>query len=380
MLKTILLPLDGSSLATRALPYAAALARRAGATIVLVEAVQSDTQPNRSLTATEIRTIAVADGSLGKVASQLRVAGVTATVHVSSENPVAAILDAAQLHRVDVIVMSTHGRSGIGQLVYGSIAADILRHADVPVLLVPATSNHAWPTDRPLTVLVPLDGSEWGEAALGALDTLPPVSPSGAELRLLRVIEPPAYPLYSDGYGSGYVYAPFNKEGERASAISYLNGVATRLTERGYTPRVEVAIGNTAATITSVARDQNADVVVMATHGRSGLAQAVLGSVATTTVQRAGVPVLLSRPAGVRSAREPRPEQVTPSADPRRTEDTSAMVLLTPGERDLVQSGLELLLADSKREEHEAAPIRAILVRIADVASDRPKALVVAAC
>ena len=67
-------------------------------------------------------------------------------MHVSHEDPVAAILDAAQLHRADLIVMSTHGRSGLGRMVYGSVADQVLRHAEVPVLLVPATADHRGPS------------------------------------------------------------------------------------------------------------------------------------------------------------------------------------------------------------------------------------------
>ena len=98
----------------------------------------------------------------------------------------------------------------------------------------------------------------------------------------------------------------------------------------------------------------------------------MLGSVVTATVHRGGAPVLLIRPAEVRSAWKPVPEQLTPVVDQARTEDTSVMVLLTPGERDLVTAGLELLLAGTERD---TAPIRAILARIADTASDRTEAL-----
>ena len=99
----------------------------------------------------------------------------------------------------------------------------------------------------------------------------------------------------------GYVDVQFDEEAERAGALSYLNGVAARLAERGYTTRVEVAVGSSAATIANVVHDRGVDLIAMATHGRSGLARALLGSVVTATVQRAGVPVLLTRPAEVRT-------------------------------------------------------------------------------
>jgi nucleotide-binding universal stress UspA family protein len=339
--------------------------------MVLVEAVQPRARSNNDLDAGDSEPTWPADENLLLAAYRLRADGLTVTAHVSHQDPVAATLDAAQLHHADLIVMATHGRSGLGRMVYGSVADQVLRHAEVPVLLVPSMIDHTWPTDRPLTVLVPLDGSAWSEAVLGALDTLLPFGPSGADLLLLRTIDPP----FAPPYGDGYIYAPSNEEAERAGALSYLDGAAARLAERGYTTRVEVTVGRSSTTIASVARDRGVDLIAMATHGRSGLARAVLGSTATATIQRAGVPILLTRPTEARSAQEPMPEQPTPVVDQPRTDDTSVMVLLTPGERDLVQSGLEQLLAGSEREGRQAAPIRAILARIADTASDRTDAL-----
>jgi hypothetical protein len=87
------------------------------------------------------------------------------------------------------------------------------------------------------------------------------------------------------------------------------------------------------------------------------------------------VPILLTRPAEVRSAREPIPERFASAIEPGHSEDTSVMVLLTPGERDLVRAGLELLLTGTPREERQATSIRAILARIADAATNPSKAL-----
>jgi hypothetical protein len=86
------------------------------------------------------------------------------------------------------------------------------------------------------------------------------------------------------------------------------------------------------------------------------------------------VPILLTRPAEVQTVRAPESEALTSAAEQVSAEDTSVMVLLSPGERDLVKAGLELLLAGTEREERQAAPIRAILARIAEAEPDRPKA------
>ena len=188
-----------------------------------------------------------------------------------------------------------------GRVVYGSVADDVLRHAEVPVLLVPPMLDHAWPTDRPLTVLVPLDGSDLAEAALESAGLL--AEGLGARLHLLQVVQPPTYPLYGDGY----VYIPFDDEAERANARQYLEEQAEKLTGRGIGASIEVAVGAPDIVIARTAAEQQADVIAMATHGRGGLARLVLGSVATGTLRRAHVPLLLSlaaraRPGGATSA------------------------------------------------------------------------------
>jgi nucleotide-binding universal stress UspA family protein len=174
--------------------------------------------------------------------------------------------------------------------VYGSVADEILRHAEVPVLLIPPTIDHVWPADRPMTILVPLDGSALAEEALASVGLL--AERPGARLHLLRVVEPPSYTFY----GEGYAYVPLDEAAELQGARDYLNEVAGRLVASGTSVEVEVTIGLPSAVIPRVAQEQQADVIAMATHGRGGLARLVLGSVATGTLQRAHVPLLLTRP------------------------------------------------------------------------------------
>ena len=107
-----------------------------------------------------------------------------AETHVYYDNPVHAILDAAERQHVDLIVMSTHGRGGLSRMLYGSVADQILRRASVPVLLVPSIVEHAWPTLGPRRILVPLDGSEFAAEALQAAELL--TETLGADLTLLR--------------------------------------------------------------------------------------------------------------------------------------------------------------------------------------------------
>jgi nucleotide-binding universal stress UspA family protein len=238
-------------------------------------------------------------------------------------------------------------------VVYGSVADDILRRADVPVLLIPPTIDHTWPTDRPLTILVPLDGSELAEEALRSAELLADLP--GARLHLLRVIEPPPYPLA----GEGDVYVPIDDEAERASASAYLDDLAARLTRGGTQVTCEVATGLPVTVIPRVAGACTADVIAMATHGRGGLARLVLGSVATGTLQRTHVPLLLIRPSALAQTK-PATQQETanPASAPTLT------VSLTPSDLARVCNALDMMLSSMGDEEESAAPLRALLGRL----------------
>jgi nucleotide-binding universal stress UspA family protein len=294
MLKTILLPLDGSPLAERALPYAATVARRAKSRIVLVEAVQARSLPGADRTDAQVEVTDRAEENLRRVANRLAADGVTAEPHVYYDDPAHAILDLAARQRADLIVMATHGRGGFERMLYGSVADQVLRHATVPVLLVPSIVDHPWSSDRPLRLLVPLDGSELAEEALQSAELLAEAIESRPTL--LRVVEPPSYPLSGDGYA----YIPFDEDAELASARRYLHDQVARFRERGLQAAATVAVGSPASAIAATARGQGIDVIVMATHGHGGLSRLILGSVATSILRQTTVPLLLARPSALR--------------------------------------------------------------------------------
>lgn len=144
MYKQILVPLDGSDLAEGAIPHAEELAKALGARVTLlsvIEPVEVYSQPGvvgpvvsvSMDMEDEVRNVTE---YLDKIADKLRQGG-TDVIRVVREGDAASqICEYAHLNRVDMIVMSTHGRSGIQRLVYGSVAEHVLHHAKVPVLLV----------------------------------------------------------------------------------------------------------------------------------------------------------------------------------------------------------------------------------------------------
>jgi nucleotide-binding universal stress UspA family protein len=302
MYRTVVVALDGSPLAERALPYARALAWASGARLALVRAAAVPTVADldafeEHLAAARAEAEAYLRAAVRRLGAQApRLAGRTAAVAVPVRHGsvAEALRQTAREQEADVLVLATHGRSGLGRWLYGSVADDVLRHADVPVLLVPAAAARLWPPDAGQWVLVPLDGSALAQEVIPAAAELAAVL--RADLHLLRVVGPPASVV---GWGDAYATI-FDPAAGLVEATEYLEGVAATLRARGLAVRVSAEVGPEAPTIAAVAEEQRASVIAMATHGRSGLARLVLGSVATGVVQLADVPLLLVRPAAVR--------------------------------------------------------------------------------
>jgi nucleotide-binding universal stress UspA family protein len=145
--RKILVPLDGSELAHRALPYATELAELAGAQLIILRAVpnvEQDYQMTPELRVVNIgleeqeATVDHATYWAQRVASELKANGLTVEVAVEIGAAADAIVDYASKHDVDLVVMSTHGRTGLARWAYGSVANKVLTGAPCPVLLVRA--------------------------------------------------------------------------------------------------------------------------------------------------------------------------------------------------------------------------------------------------
>jgi nucleotide-binding universal stress UspA family protein len=155
-LGTILVPLDGSSLAEAALPKAVELAEVSGARMLLLRAAQAVTLFGVDPTESQVKVVAEAEAYLAEV--QKRVAGrsrVTVETSVWYGPAAYAIIEGARIRSVDQIVMTTHGRSGLGRLLLGSVAESVLRGTTTPILLLRAIGA---PVQAPTGEARPLDG------------------------------------------------------------------------------------------------------------------------------------------------------------------------------------------------------------------------------
>jgi nucleotide-binding universal stress UspA family protein len=304
MLHHILVPLDGSALAESVLPGVQTLARLTGADMTLMQAVEPLTSLLELAASWEFGNMAAerqeaaeqaAHVYLTAIAGRLVTAGIAAQPRVVSGRAAEAILQTAR--EFDLIAMATHGRGGVSRWVYGSVTDKVLRGAPVPVLLLRADLDVPVAADRLRRILVPLDGSALAEQALPLAATL--ARQAGASLILLQstgwaraaVADYPAF--FAGGLGADHLL-----EQAEESARAYLAQVSRRLGEQGLTVQLEVTPEPAADAILAGAAAQQADLIVMSTHGRGGLGRWVYGSVADRVLRLATLPVLLVRANG----------------------------------------------------------------------------------
>jgi nucleotide-binding universal stress UspA family protein len=294
---SVLLPLDGSALADRALPYARRLARAANGRLIVVRAhlpeddlglrvVSPESSPSERAQAER----AMAEAEFSSACDRLREDGLDVEPHFVEGVAADVIDETAWAGRASVIVMSTHGRGGFDRWLYGSVADQVLRRVPVPVLLVPAACNQHWAENKAQPVVVPLDGSGVAAEALRPARDL--AVALGGGLLLLTVVElTMAYPHHSIALGDEHRLA------EEERAAQYLSKVAAELRASNAPPvTTRIAYGDAAAQICAVAREVGAGAIAMASHGRGGIGRVLFGSVTTGTLHKSNVPVLVSRP------------------------------------------------------------------------------------
>jgi nucleotide-binding universal stress UspA family protein len=295
MYRCLLVPLDGSAFAEHALPFAASVARRAGATLQVVQAhvpvaslySGSELVADFTLDAT-IRESEVAylDGVAKRLMEKIPVRASRTLV----DGPIAnAIHEQALAAGADLVVMATHGRGPLSRFWLGSVADTLIRRLPMPILLVrPQEETPNLTAEFTLhRILIPLDGSDLAEQILGPATELG--SLTQAEYTLLRVVEPFVPPPHQL---PGPLFDQLARE-----AQTYVDSVADRLRRRSMRVETRVVINRfAAAAILEEARVHATDLIALETHGRGGLARVLLGSAADKVVRGALTPVLVHRP------------------------------------------------------------------------------------
>lgn len=295
----ILVPLDGSPLAEQALEHAASLAGLLEAPVVLTRVPEPLIVPVMSAgiwITHEVETAearAQAEAYLAEVAARPVLDGIRVSQRIAHSPVPAGLLELINEVAPQLVVMSTHGRSGLQRVVLGSVADKILRSAPCSVYLVPSAAPAE--AAHPERILLPLDGSELAEAALAPARDL--ARASGAELILCRV---PTLPGYSTVVPENAAMIPALLREESRRAEGYLSQHVDALRAEGLRARGQVALveaGTVVEGLIDAADKVDADLILLCSHGRSGLGRWLFGSVADGLVRQARRPVWLVKQA-----------------------------------------------------------------------------------
>ena len=288
---TILFPTDFSSVAEDAFAHAAHLALQYGATITVFNVVTPGDDDGAN--PMDFLPVTLAEGEMGEDAAPQRVEVQTVTqergtvpvvyTQTDSDSPASAIVDHATDHDVDLVVMGTHGRKGMDRLLSGSVAEEVVRRAPCPVftVLAPGGERADTPIDR---VLVPVDLSD--QSALVVDHAVGLASSYGAPIDLLHVVEEAAFPT---AYGLDPLTPTQPDVQERATEA--LEALAAEVDNFDAPINTHVLTGYAARDIVDFAEENAADLIVMATHGRTGLQRFLIGSVTEKVVRSAPCPV-----------------------------------------------------------------------------------------
>lgn len=285
-MERILIPLDGSSFAERALAQGHRIARPGHSEILLVRAVHVPLSLAKIDTAhLEKQEKKEAEAYLSEVSARLNSAGIAARWAVIDGPPAEAILETAKREKASLIAMTTHGRSGVSRWALGSVAGKVLQASHVPVLMMHSFrasgsgATHAGGGEIPFRrILLPLDGSATAAGVLPAVGALGALCDS--EILVLQVV-----PGGEQGAGTPVPEIPVE---ESLNQLRASGRRARLLCVKGEDP---------AASILDVAEGEVVDLIAMSTHGRSGISRWVFGSVAERVIQSSAIPLLVVRAA-----------------------------------------------------------------------------------
>jgi nucleotide-binding universal stress UspA family protein len=294
MLETILIPLDGSTLAEAILGQVRKILFRQDSELVLVRAV---TIPlgTEATTPELMESIQVqATWYLEEMARKLRDQGARVRTVLRMGHPAEVILEVAREERATLIAMTTHGRTGLSHWAFGSVTEKVLRASPIPVLAT-----------RSFTAAgVPSSGEE-----LKLKKILIPVSDEDLSMKIVE----PALEL-ARLFGSSATLLHVCEGAACAVPVPPLKQAFDRFREAGLDAEPLMRQGDPAAQVLEACRESNADLIAMTTHGRAGLSRWLMGSVTEKLLRAAPVPLLIVRPAAPKPAAREIPAKERPPA------------------------------------------------------------------
>ena len=299
MFSKILVPLDGSSLAEQVLPYVRQLGKHFHSNIRLIRAIEpvppdlADPKHGLYLDRLAISLRNDARRYLNTTARPIRKSGLSVVSRVHESDAAACIVREAEQDPGTLVAMATHGRTGLGRWMLGSVMDKVLHAVPNPLLAVRAKDERDFSRDAAIEqVVVPLDGSSIAEQAL-------PLASSIAQALSIKIVLLRATPTTLAYYqGRDYFNTSVEEvlEEEARAAVKYLHDTALKFNEEGVSQMDELVVhGSPASTIINAVHDLPNCLIAMTTHGRSGVERWVLGSVADRVIRGSECPVLLIR-------------------------------------------------------------------------------------
>lgn len=343
MFRKVIVPLDGTELAEGILPYITDVAAGLGTSVVLLSVIDPDAidlperiGDSRGTGGAHVEAVGTTSGIVdvnvrtdtgdaaragvhphergGPYVSQLfdRAEEITKTrldevakgleskiskveTRVVFGKPAEMIIEVAEAEGADLIAMSTHGRNMIGRGLMGSVTDKVLHATSIPMVTISPDKAKIYGGggNGISNLIVPLDGSEQAEAVLPYVEEM--AVKMSLDVLLVRVLRlGGAYAAYSEGmayWGDSAV-----DEALEAEIKDYLEVIAGRLRAKEIKVAWKIMRGAPAICITDLARDTSNDMIVMTTHGRSGLTRWMLGSVAEGVIRATGDPVMVIPP------------------------------------------------------------------------------------
>ena len=303
MYKMIMVPTDGSGFEREAIRVGLRIAERSQAKVRLVRVhctgafFGMESSPEAATLSAEVleqERDRILNDLYNLAAECRKTSGVNIEVSLEDGPVPDALHTYAKRNKVDLIVMTSHGRGGMARLSLGSVTDSLIRRTTIPVLVVkpyPSYLNSQVP-DVFKRIIVPLDGSSVAEQILPEVAALAKVEES--ELALLRVVVPGT----SSQKAVANENTPWWDKGV-AAAEAYLFRTAEKLKEEGFRAKTDVVISeDIAQSIADYAARESADLIAIATHGRGGLSRALKGSVADVVTRTSRVSMLVLRPVG----------------------------------------------------------------------------------
>ena len=292
-----LVPLDGSRLAESVLPVVQQVASRFHAHVTLLHIVEQH-PPTAIHGERHLTGVAQAKAYLEEIAVSLRSSTIPVAIHVHEEkedNVALSIVQHFQELHADLVIMCTHGHGGLKEIIFGSKAQQALQQGTQSILLLFPREDDSIAPFKLQRILVPLDGTAVHEPALPMAILI--ARTFGAELHLVLVV-PTLATLSGDQAVSGLLLPSTTRailDLSQQDATDYLEHAVARCQVEGVVAHAEVLRGDIVPQLLSLAERQDVDLIVLASHGRTGLDALFTGSVASRIAGRRIRPLLLVR-------------------------------------------------------------------------------------